>query len=176
MENRARGLREDQWQLVSQRWAAGESEASLAREFGIDRETIRRRRRREAWMPQATPQLGQHEAKAIHQRATAQVIDMATREAVDSVRIRTVSKIAKDVLRGLDRHDAIIEQMLDVAQLATLKILNSELARGEASQTVILSPRAQSRRAATSRDVRGKRPGDPSVEEERQDRPIRLGL
>ena len=171
MENRARGLSAEQWQQVRKRWEAGASEASLAREFGVDRETVRRRRRREAWMPQAMPQLGRHEAEAIHQRATAEVIDMATRQVVDSaIENGTVSKIAKDVKRGLDRHDAIIEQMLDVGQLAMQKALNGSLQRGEATW-IRDAVSAAALAIEKSREIAGRKLGDPSIEETRKDGP-----
>ena len=171
MENRVRGLREDQWQQVRKRWESGASEASLAREFGVDRETVRRRRRREAWMPQATPQLGQHEAKAIHQRATAEVIDMATRQVVDAaISDGTVSKITQDMKRGLDRHDAIVEQMLDVAEFTMRKAMERSFERGEAAQirdAVLTAALAVDK----SREIKGKKPGDLSVDADRKSGP-----
>ena len=159
-----------QWAEMRAAFEAGESEASLSRRFVVDRKTIRSRRAREQWIPHVSAQVGKAEATTIRDRAKAQVIDIATKRAVeaaveDGSIAAAAAAIVADVQSGLLRHAEIERHLLDLALDTVQRSIDGRLRPG------VTSSEAAERKDAVaaarmaidlSRDIAGLRPGQAS--------------
>lgn len=111
-----RGLRPEQWAEVRAKFEAGASEVDLARVYGVDRKTIRARKRKEAWTPHVTPHMGKTEAEAIRDRATSKVIDLASRRAVEHLEASgAVSNLTDSLTDSLVKHASIASRLISAA-------------------------------------------------------------
>jgi hypothetical protein len=85
-----RGLSDDQWAEVQAKFGSGSSISELEREYGVRRATIRDRAKREGWTVQVTVQVdgvntGQPLGEVVQKRARANVIDIATKRAIEQI-------------------------------------------------------------------------------------------
>jgi hypothetical protein len=172
-------LTADQWAEIKKAYEAGESESALAERFKVDRKTIRARKRREAWIPQVIPHVGKAESRAINERATAKVIDIATGKAIDRMeKSGKLDDISDALALGLAKHTGIATKLMDAADQLLADFVadkDSELAstrEGSGRDVIIRQGRAElfnqivsgvRNAVAVSRDIAGIRPGMPSV-------------
>lgn len=101
---KTRGLTDEQWGELRRAYEAGDSIVSLSKRFGVSRPTIMVHRDRGAWIlqPSLQCQLTKTDAKSVRERATAQVIDIATKRAVEKI----------EQSGGLDEQVAAVEDLL----------------------------------------------------------------
>lgn len=80
-----RGLSDEQWVKVREKFEQGAAVAALSREYDIRRATIAARAKREAWTVQPTVHMDSVTQKAVQQTAQAKVIDIASRRVIEQM-------------------------------------------------------------------------------------------
>jgi len=162
-----RGLTPEQWAEARKAYESGESEQALSKRLSVDRKTIRTRKVREAWIPHVEAQVGKAESEAIRQTVRSNVIDMASRRAIDDAQADgTIDAIAAEVKSGLALHGTIELLALSFAQQTLQMAVDRKLRRGKNSSEANERKDAMAAVALAiemSREIAGKRPGTPSV-------------
>lgn len=145
-----RGLTPERWAEVRKAYESGESEAALSKRFSVDRKTIRARKIKECWIPHASPQVGESEAKAIRTLATSNVIDIATGRAIDKMEQNgEIDGLALLLSEGLSKHASISSGLMQAADELLkdfLKDKDTDLAstrEGEGRNVIIREGRAE---------------------------------
>jgi len=176
---RPRGLTPEQWTEARAAYERGESIASLAKRFGVKRDTVAGRRDREAWViGQGTGQgighvPGRTEQRVVRERAQGQVIDMASRRvvehlassgAIDTMAAGIAAAVAANAPMAL-KLNRLVELYVDVAlgeQAADSLYMEPSDKQSHADVLKALVGSMQIAIAAT-REVAGLRPGQSSA-------------
>lgn len=162
-----RGPTLEQWLEIRSAYEAGESEASLSRRYGCERKTIRLRRGRESWTTQVATHLGRTERKAAVDKAKSQVIDIATRRAVETAETDgTMAQVVRELRDALVVHAELEFLALELSRDTLLKSKAGLLRpgahtseAGERKDAIVTYETAVS----VSRLIQGLRPGQASV-------------
>lgn len=169
-----RGLTAEQWTELRAAYESGESVSALSRKYGVRRHTIAARSQREAWTVQPTVQV---DTKAVQRNAQATVISLATRKVVEqAVADGMVEAVAAELTEALQLHSSIELLMLKFAEDTLKRSLGADgtVPLREGTHTSEAGERKDAMAAAAmaidkSRELRGKRPGVPTVDADAAD-------
>lgn len=177
-DTKRRGLTDEQRDEAKRRYEAGESMASIARALDVRRPTLIAARDRATeqghpWIVQASVQVSEVEARAVRERATAQVIDIATKRAVERMdRDGTLDHAVNDINEHLriqgplyGKAAKLLDATFDKAIAGKLKLAATQ---GETTAVTDLL-NALSKFASDTRKAAGLRDGTPTIASENED-------
>jgi len=174
-EQKRRGLTPEQWAEVRPAFEGGESILSLAKRFGVKRDTIAARRDREAWVigHDVGHMPNREQQRVVRDRAQGQVIDIASRRVVEKLDTSgALDAMASDIAR------AVADNAPMVIKLNRLINLYADFALGEGKpESLCMRPSEKQSHAdvlkalvgamqigiAATREVAGLRPGQSSA-------------
>ena len=176
-------LTDAQWAELKKAYEGGESVLSLAKRFPVSRPTIIAHRDKAGWTLQPNLQVSKTEARALRERTTAKVIDIATGKAIDRMeKSGKLDDLSDTLAVGLAKHTSIASRLMDAADKLLEDFVNdkdAELAstrEGRGRDVIIRQGRAELfnqivsgvRNAVGGQPwtLRESRPGMPSVGDE----------
>lgn len=186
-QRKKKGLTPAQWAEVRKAYETElppPSIATLSKRFGVKRDTIQRHRDDieqpgGPWVPngQSIGQMTDRQRAAVTERARAKVIDIGTRQAVDTaISSGAMQKIAESAVAQAVNYAELEALMIEFAKDTLERALGKDPKKTlrSGTHTSEAGERKDAMTAAQiaidkSREMRGKRPGVPSIAAEDED-------
>ena len=161
-----RGLTDEQKAEARCAYESGEAMASIAKRLNVRRPTLIAARDREGWIVQPSVQVSVTESRAVRERATAQIIDMASRRIVErAASSGVIDTVAEYAAQNLAAHGKFVNSLTSALQYAVDRFnfdpssVKLGIGKNEADYINSLAD-AGKKIMAMGRDSAGLRPGD----------------
>ncbi|HET9029255.1 MAG TPA: hypothetical protein VFN49_03690 [Candidatus Aquilonibacter sp.] len=166
-----RGLPLERKADLKKRYEAGEPVAKLSREFGVRRHTIAEWAKKETWTVHVSVQV---DAKTVQQRAQSNVIDLASRKAVEQAEAdgtidEIKESIAAHLLATAEADKLAGEYMVDLLEKAKAGAITPAASPGEQTIADVAKAVMAAYRTftATVRENAGIKTGAPTLPQEK---------
>jgi hypothetical protein len=178
LKKKGQGLAPEALAQARKAYEGGEPMASVARRLDIRRPTLiaardRDRDRGDPWIVQASVQVSPTDVRAIQERAKSNVINMATRQAMeDAVANGTVSRMKAQIENDLKRHGKLAKMLMDYAEQMLQKGIDGDITPSEkqsAADVFNAVIMGVGRAIEKSRQIGGLQDGDASADSTGED-------